>query len=93
MTQIDGKLPNLALMKLSHFYKSQGHSVYYESSVIKGMFEPKYDLVFGSSIFSSSKKKIDLFLDYFPSAVIGGTGSGNNQTVENYFDFDRDWET
>lgn len=88
LTQIDGKLPNLALMKLSHFYKSQGHSVYFERSVTRGIFEPNYDLVFGSAIFSSSKKKIDLFLSQFPSAIIGGTGSGNNQTVEDYLGFD-----
>jgi aryl carrier-like protein len=30
LTQIDGKLPNLALMKLSHFYRAQGHEVCFE---------------------------------------------------------------
>lgn len=58
LTQIDGKLPNLALMKLSHFYKSQGHEVYFQDSVARSMFEPDYDIVFGSAIFSTSDKKL-----------------------------------
>jgi hypothetical protein len=74
LTQIDGKLPNLALMKLSHWHKSQGHKVYFEKSVIRGMYEPHYDIVYGSTIFSSSKKKIDIFRSQFPSAIVGGSG-------------------
>lgn len=88
LTQIDGKLPNLALMKLSHYFKSEGHEVYFEKSVTKGMFEPKYDFVFGSAIFSSSSKKIDLFRSHFPSAIVGGTGSTNTQTVEQMLGFE-----
>lgn len=82
LTQIDGALPNLALMKLSHFHKSNGHDVFFERSVQRGLFEPDYDLVFGSAIFSDSAKKIELFRKHFPSAVVGGTGSDNKQTVE-----------
>lgn len=88
LTQIDGKLPNLALMKLSHYFKNEGHQVYFERSIQKGMFEPEYDFVFGSSIFSSSKKKLDLFIQSFPSAIVGGTGSGKNQTVEQLIEKD-----
>lgn len=84
ITQIDGKLPNLALMKLSHFYKATGHEVFFETSIRKSFFEPNYDLVFGSAIFSTSKKKITLFLSEFPTAKIGGTGSGEKWTVEDF---------
>lgn len=84
LTQIDGKLPNLALMKMSHFYKSQGHEVYFQDSVTRSIFEPQYDLVFGSAIFSTSDKKLKLFRSHFPSAKIGGTGSGKNWTVEDF---------
>ena len=84
LTQIDGKLPNLALMKLSHFYKSQGHEVYFQDSVMRSFFEPEYDIVFGSAIFSTSDKKIQLFRNHFPSARIGGTGSGEKWTVEQF---------
>lgn len=84
LTQIDGKLPNLALMKMSHFFKSQGHEVFFEWSVRRSMFEPDYDLVFGSAIFSTSSKKVELFRSEFPGAIIGGTGSGDAMTVEHY---------
>lgn len=84
LTQIDGKLPNLALMKLSHFFKSQGHEVHYESSIRRTLFEPAYDRVYGSAIFSTSEKKIQLFRSEFPQAIVGGTGSKENITVEDF---------
>jgi hypothetical protein len=81
LTQIDGKFPNLALMKLSHWHKSQGHQVFFEKSVSKSFFEPEYDIVYGSSIFTTSKNKIDLFKLQFPNAIVGGTGTNDNETT------------
>lgn len=83
LTQIDGKLPNLALMKLSHWHKEKGDCVIFEDSITKGLFEPQYDIIYGSSIFSSSLKKIEQFKKNFPSAIIGGTGYDMNLKVEN----------
>ena len=82
LTQIDGKFPNLALMKLSHYHKSQGDTVVFEKSVTKGLFETDYDVVYGSAIFSSSDKKIRLFKANFPNAIIGGTAVDYSVTVE-----------
>ena len=82
LTQIDGKFPNLALMKLSHYHKSQGHNVVFEKSIVKGMFEPEYNVVYGSAIFSTSSKKIEQFKSNFPTAIIGGTGTNETTTVE-----------
>lgn len=82
LTQIDGKLPNLALMKLAYWHKSKGDEVFFESSINKSMFEPDYDIVYGSAIFSSSEKKIELFKIQFPSAIIGGTGYDMTTKVE-----------
>ena len=82
LTQIDGKLPNLALMKLSYWHRSKGDEVYFERSIVKGIFEPDYDLVYGSSIFTSSVKKIDIFKNNFPKAIIGGTGYDMKVKVE-----------
>lgn len=76
LTQIDGKLPNLALMKLAHYHKSMGDEVVFQRSINKEIFEPDYDIVYGSAIFSSSEKKIGLFKNNFPNAVVGGTGTG-----------------
>lgn len=57
LTQIDGVMPNIALMKLSHYYKSKGYEVRFEKSIMRSMFEPDYDHVYASSIFTESKKK------------------------------------
>lgn len=89
LTQIDGSLPNLALMKLSHYHKAKGHKVCFERSVVRSLYEPEYDKVYGSAIFSTSKKKVDLFRQQFPNALIGGTGTGNmTMTVESFLGID-----
>jgi len=81
LTQIDGKFPNLALMKLSHFHKSKGDMVLFKDSIVKEIFEPEYDIVYGSAIFSTSDKKIQLFRQNFPQAIVGGTGTNDNKTT------------
>jgi len=81
LTQIDGKFPNLALMKLSHFHKSKGDVVLFKDSIVKEIFEPEYDIVYGSAIFSTSDKKIQLFRQNFPQAIVGGTGTNDNKTT------------
>lgn len=88
LTQLDGRLPNLALMKLSAYYKSKGHKVFFEPSINRGLFEPDYDLVLGSAIFTSTRLKINLFRQNFPGAVVRGTGSESLQTVEQFLDID-----
>lgn len=82
LTQIDGKLPNLALMKLASWHKSKGDDVIFKSSIMRDLFEPDYDVVYGSSIFTSSAKKIGMFKQNFPDAIIGGTGYDMNIKVE-----------
>ena len=83
LTHIDGKLPNLALMKLAHWHKAQGDRVTLARTPSPSMFEPTYDLVYGSSIFQwSSGKVVRALGDAFPDAVIGGTGTDSAVTVE-----------
>ena len=57
LIHIDGKLPNLALMKISAWYKQFGYEVNFSYKVDRDMFEPEYESVFASSIFKFSKKK------------------------------------
>lgn len=82
ITQIDGTLPNLALMRLAAFHRAQGKEVVFSRSVRRGMFEPAYDRVYGSAIFKFSADRIARFQQEFPDAVVGGTGSGSTVTVE-----------
>lgn len=88
LTQIDGNLPNLALMKLSAWHKLQGHEVYFERSINRGLFEPEYNRVYGSAIFSSSAKKIELFRQNFPGAIVRGTGTDSLETVEEFLNLE-----
>ena len=74
LIDVDGRLPNLALMKLSRHYKEQGRKIVLarNSSCIKGA-----DTVFASCIFNSqSSKKIVAKLKKFygKSLVLGGSG-------------------
>lgn len=82
ITQIDGALPNLALMRLASWHRSRGHEVFLTRDACRGLFEPEYDIVYGSSIFQFSKKKVNLFRQSWPLAIVGGTGTDNPATVE-----------
>lgn len=82
LTQLDGKLPNLALMKLAHWHRAQGHEVTYTRRAERDLFEPEYDAVYGSAIFQYSGPKVARFRAAWPGAVLGGTGTDSPATVE-----------
>lgn len=82
ITQLDGKLPNLALMRLSHWHKSRGDAVYYMRTARRELFEPEYGAVYGSAIFKFTAEKIERFKHNFPDAILGGTGTESVATVE-----------
>ena len=82
--QLDGKLPNLALMRISAHYKAFGHNV---ELVRTGKpeqyrFGEEPDRVYGSCIFQRSRPTAERLLARFPNAVIGGTGWNYTTTVE-----------
>lgn len=90
ITPLDGKIPNLALMHLAAWHKSRGDEIHFRPSIERTFDEPAYDRVYGSAIFSTTQKKIALFKQHFPEAIVGGTGSGDPITVEDIVgqDFD-----
>ena len=71
LIDVDSKIPNLALMKLSAFYKQKGYDV----ELFQPIFKFKYDYIFASKIFDFSKNK------YIPKRTIKG-GSGYYLNVE-----------
>jgi hypothetical protein len=73
LTHIDGKLPNLALMKLAHYHRARGDEIYFSKNIERGMFESEYDRVYGSAIFSFSAERVARFRVAFPDAIVGGT--------------------
>lgn len=82
LTQIDGALPNLALMKLAHWHRSAGDDVTVTRQIDPDLFEGRYDRVYGSAIFAFSRDRIERFRQQWPGAVLGGTGTGSSTTVE-----------
>jgi hypothetical protein len=85
LTQLDGKFPNLALMKLSRFHRDQGDSIHFSRSPYRDMLEPKYGRVYGSAIFSFSADRVARFRQEFPDAVIGGTWNMDDLTTVEQF--------
>ena len=67
LIDLGGKLPNLALMKLSAYHKSRGDSV----SIGPG---GKYDKVYMSCVFSWHKHRAQALNRVYPNAIIGGSG-------------------
>lgn len=82
LTQIDGALPNLALMRLAHWHKARGDAVHVTRSIQPELFEPAYDRVYGSAIFSFSQERIARFQAQWPDAILGGTGTMSAVQVE-----------
>lgn len=63
----DGKIPNLALMKLSTWHKAQGDEVYLNTY-------DKPDKVYISTLFTWNRSQVEKLLRVYPDAEIGGTG-------------------
>lgn len=64
--QLDGKIPNLALMKVVGYYESKN----YEVEIYKGdLFKNEYDIIYMSKIFSFTPMP-----EIPDNALIGGTG-------------------
>lgn len=85
LSQIDGKLPNLALMRLAAWHRGQGDEVCFYAgadAAVRHLDEPAYDRVYGSAIFAFSRPLVDRFLEQFPEAIVGGTGTSSQTTVE-----------
>lgn len=82
LTHIDGKLPNLALLKISAVHRARGDTVRLERVPYRLFGEPEYDRVYGSAIFTKSLGKVGQFLATWPDAIVGGTGTGLTRTVE-----------
>lgn len=83
LTQLDGALPNLALMKLAHWHRAQGDEVVSTREIQPDLFEDaRYDRVYGSAIFDFSQLRLMRFQRQWPGAIIGGTGTPQGKDKE-----------
>jgi len=79
VTQLDGDFVNLACMQIIAKHKELGHSVTFSKSEHKSLFEPEFDIVYISAIFTTTQPKLEVCLSNFPNAVVGGTWVFQNE--------------
>jgi hypothetical protein len=83
ITQLDGKLPNLALMRLAAWHRGRGEEIRFSRSPYRGLDEPNYSRVYGSAIFDFSADRVARMRADFPNAIVGGTWTkADRVTVE-----------
>ena len=85
LCQLDGKIPNLALMKISAYHRTRGDEIRLSlgAQFERGLFGD-YDLVYASALFQKTLPLVERLKVVYPSAVIGGTGVDMVTTVEMY---------
>jgi len=84
LIQVDGKLPNLALMRLSAFHKKHKDSVVLSRSVDSDLFQQNPDAIYASTIFKYSAPLVTRLKRNFPGVVVGGTGENLTTKIEDY---------
>jgi hypothetical protein len=93
LTQVDGKLPNIALMKIAHHHRKRGDEIVLTKNVRRGLSEGEYDRVYGSAIFAYSAPRVAELRSHFPQAIVGGTwNTSDNTTVEQMLGLDGEHE-
>lgn len=81
LTQIDGKLPNLALMRLAAWHRERGDEIVFSRSPYRQLDEPDYDRVYGSAIFDFSAERVARLRASFPGAIVGGSWTKEDRTT------------
>jgi len=71
LIQVDGKLPNLALMKISAWHKEQGHEVIFPYQY-DNLFIGEVDKVYASVVFTDNRGQAEYYKKL--GADVGGTG-------------------
>lgn len=81
--QLDGKVPNIALMRIAAHHRSRGDSVEFRwtGDPRRELWDTP-DVVYGSSIFEKTKPTVDRLRSEFPHAFVGGTGVRVDSTLE-----------
>jgi hypothetical protein len=79
LIQLDGKLPNLALMRLAAYHRGLGDSVELRragnaTSLERGFWDDVPELVYASTIFERTRPLAERLLELHPAAAVGGTG-------------------
>lgn len=83
LCQIDGSIPNLALMRVSAHHRAIGDEVEirHGAAFRRNLWDAKPDRVYASSIFLKSRDTVKLLLAEYPEAIVGGTGWDIGKTL------------
>lgn len=86
LLQIDGKLPNIALMRIAAHHRALGDELELRrvptaTSIHRDLFD-RYDRVYASAIFERSRPIIERVRQVYPDAIVGGTGVDLTTTLE-----------
>ena len=81
--QLDGKVPNIALMRIAAHHRALGDSVQFRwtGSPARELWD-KPDRVYASAIFEKTRPAVEKLREEFPGAVVGGTGVRVESTLE-----------
>lgn len=84
--QLDGKIPNIALMRISSHHKAIGDAVDFRwgggiAGASNDLFD-RPDKVYASLIFEKTKPVAERLLTVYPDAVLGGTGWEVSSSLE-----------
>lgn len=73
--QLDGKVPNIACMRIAEHHRALGDSITFRwtGSPTKELWDNP-DVVYASAIFEKTRPVADKLREHFPDAIIGGTG-------------------
>ncbi|MCZ2079319.1 MAG: radical SAM protein [Bryobacterales bacterium] len=95
LLQLDGKLPNLALMRLSAYLKQRGELVEFRRvhsprTLERGLFDEPWTQVYASLIFDRTRPIAERLRTVYPTAVIGGTGWNRGLRLEDLGVFEKE---
>ena len=84
--QLDGKIPNIALMRVAAHHKALGDSVEFRWGLTINSCSPDLldspDRVYASAIFEKTRPVAERLLSTYPKAIIGGTGWAVESSLE-----------
>ena len=82
LLQLDGKLPNIALMRIAAHHA--GDEVVLRRGGERNLWDQPWDRVYASAIFEKTRPAVDRVLREHPGAIIGGTGVDLKITLDQH---------
>lgn len=88
LLQLDGKQPNVALMRIAAHHRALGHDVELRkagnSTSVERQLWDEHDRVYASLIFARTRRLAERLLVVRPDAIVGGTGWDLATTLEQH---------